>query len=104
MYYRKGRFSNPINVVHKARPKRRIAFNKDRILFKDRENGQIRRQFGSSDVFPTSAKYSVQENVWAMRHGTEFCFAHPMSGENKLFIYSYKKGVRSMPLHRVPHL
>ncbi len=60
-------------------------------IFKDRENGQIRRQLGSSEVFPTSAKYFVQENFWTMRHGTEFCFAHPMSGENKLFIYSYKK-------------
>ncbi len=33
------------------------------IIFKGRENGRIRRQLGSSDVFPTSAKYTVQENA-----------------------------------------
>ncbi len=29
------------------------------IIFKGRENGRTHRQLGSSDVFPTSAKYTV---------------------------------------------
>ncbi len=73
-------------------------------IFKDRENGQIRRQLGSSDVFPTSAKYYVQENVWTMRHSTEiFLLTRCQEKINCLFIPT-KKGFRSMPLHRVPHL
>ncbi len=37
------------------------------IIFKGRENGRIHRQLGSSNVFPTSAKYTVQENAWSNR-------------------------------------
>ncbi len=37
------------------------------IIFKGRENGRIHRQLGSSIVFPTSAKYTVQEKAWINR-------------------------------------
>ncbi len=37
------------------------------IIFKGRENGQKHRQLGRSDVFPSLAMYTVQENAWVNR-------------------------------------